>query len=141
MTHHYNKQGESPKDSLLGSVGIGASFEDRLVIQRDGGIATLFTDGKDIDEKTYELEKLKYGWKIKNPIDPRYLTLGFREKEVLDMMKHCPLQPQTDLINKFAEKSIVITPAQMNDMIKRLWDGNFIDSDKGKVKGAKYFAI
>ena len=46
-----------------------------------------------------------------------------------------------DLITKFAEKSIAITPAQMNDMIKRLWDGNFIDSDKGKVKGAKYFAI
>ena len=46
-----------------------------------------------------------------------------------------------DLINKFAKKSIAITPAQMNDMIKRLWDGNFIDSDKGKVKGAKYFAI
>ena len=141
MTHHCNKQGESPKDSLLGSVGIGASFEDRLIIQREGGTATLFTDGKDIDEKTYELEKLKYGWKIKNPIDPRYLTLGFREKEVLDMMKHSPLQSQMDLINKFAEKSIAITPAQMNDMIKKLWDGNFIDSDKGKVKGAKYFAI
>ena len=64
MTHHCNKQGESPKDSLLGSVGIGASFEDRLIIQRDGESATLYTDGKDIQEKTYELEKLKYGWKI-----------------------------------------------------------------------------
>ena len=121
MTHHCYKQRESPKDSLLGSVGIGASFEDRLIIQREGGTATLFTDGKDIDEKTYELEKLKYGWKIKNQIDPRYLTLGFREKEVLDMMKHSPLQSQMDLINNFAKKSIAITPAQMNDMIKRLW--------------------
>ena len=51
MTHHCNKQGESPKDSLLGSVGIGASFEDRLIIQRDGESATLYTDGKDIQEK------------------------------------------------------------------------------------------
>ncbi len=29
----------------------------------------------------------------------------------------------------------------MNDIITNLWDGNFIDSDNGKVKGAKYFAI
>ena len=64
MTHHCNKQGESPKDSLLGSVGIGASFEDILVIQKEGGSATLYTDGKDIDEKTYQLKKLEYGWKI-----------------------------------------------------------------------------
>ena len=55
MTHHCNKQGESPKDSLLGSVGIGASFEDRLIIQREGGTATLFTDGKDIDEKIVKI--------------------------------------------------------------------------------------
>ncbi len=64
MTHHCNKQGESPKDSLLGSVGIGASFEDILVIQKEGGSTTLYTDGKDIDEKTYQLKKLEYGWKI-----------------------------------------------------------------------------
>ena len=35
MTHNCNKQGESPKDSLLGSVRIGASFEDRLIIQKE----------------------------------------------------------------------------------------------------------
>ena len=141
QTHHCNKQGESPKDSLLGSVGIGASFEDILVIQKEGGTATLYTDGKDLEENTYELEKLKYGWKIKNPIDPRYLALGPREKEVLDMLKRSPFKTQTELRTKFTNEGTEILASQMNDIITNLWDGNFIDSETGKVKGAKYFAV
>ena len=141
MTHHCNRHGVKPLDSIMDSSGIGASFEDVMVIQKNDGIPSLYTTGKDIEEKTYELEKLKYGWKIKKSIDPRYLTLGPREKEVLDMLKRNPFITQKELRTKFSNEVKEILPSQMNDIITNLWDGNFIDSDKGKVKGAKYFAI
>ncbi len=141
MTHHCNKQGESPKDSLLGSVGIGASFEDILVIQKEGGTATLYTDGKDLQEKTYELEKLKYGWKIKNPIDPRYAALGETEKWVIDLLRNDPHKKQTELRIKSAYKGKEINERQMNDIITKLFDNHLIDSVEGKVRGARYFSL
>ena len=141
MTHHCNKQGESPKDSLLGSVGIGASFEDLLVIQKEGGTATLYTDGKDLEEKTYELEKLKYGWKVKDIIDPRYVGLGDTEKWVIDLLRNDPHKKQTELRTKSAYKGREINERQMNDIITKLFDNHLIDSDIGKKRGARYFSL
>ena len=143
MTHHYNKQGESPKDSLLGSVGIGASFEDILVIQKEGGTATLYTDGKDLEENTYELEKLKFGWKVKDIIDPTYVGLGETEKWVIDLMGRDPkyAKSQKELKAKSEHQGKEINERQLNDIITKLWDSNLIDSDKGKVRGAKYWSL
>ena len=141
MTHHCNKQGESPKDSLLGSVGIGASFEDILVIQKEGGGATLYTDGKDLEEKTYELEKLKYGWKVKDIIDPRYMGLGDTEKWVIDLLRNDPHKNQTELRTKSANKGREINERQMNDIITKLFDNHLIDSNIGKKRGAMYFSL
>ena len=86
------------------------------------------------------MEKLKYGWKVKDIIDPRYVGLGDTEKWIIDLLRNDPHKNQTDIRTKSAYKGKEINERQMNDIITKLWSNHLIDSDIGKKRGAKYFS-
>ena len=94
-----------------------------------------------IKVRTYELEKLKYGWKVKDIIDPRYVGLGDTEKWIIDLLRNDPHKNQTDIRTKSAYKGKEINERQMNDIITKLFDNHLIDIDIGKKRGARYFSL
>ena len=76
MVHHTRKSDGTPdyhpQNSILGSVGIPATFDTNLIMARDkdGGIA-LHIEGKDVKENAFQLRKsgVEFSWELTSPAD------------------------------------------------------------------------
>ena len=72
-----------PHDSILGSQGIMASFDNVMTMRRtsDGKGGVLNVIGKDVEQQEYRLSKKEYGWEMEGL--ESIASLGEKQTEVL----------------------------------------------------------
>ena len=132
MVHHCNKGETKGIESILGSQGIAASFETLLIMQREQGNVYLEVIGKDVASNTILLEKLDFGYKIGNKINPNQIGLGPTRKAVLEAIKENNDKTQKELIEIMTNegfktsKGKSISKQQMSDCIIGLLEEGLI---------------
>ena len=103
MVHHTRKGDGSPdynpQNTILGSVGIPATFDTNLIMARDkNGDFKLHVEGKDVLESTFKLLKsgVEFSWETKSPLD----TLGEAQKQVCLFIEQNAGCTQSDIVAK-----------------------------------------
>ena len=113
MVHHTRKSDGSPdyhpQNTILGSVGIPATFDTNLVMSRDksGGII-LHIEGKDVIENTFKLTKdgVDFSWETKSDFD----DLGETQKQVLLFVEQYEGCTQNDIVINLARNKSQVSP-------------------------------
>ena len=131
MVHHTRKSDGTPdyhpQNSILGSVGIPATFDTNLVMARDkdGGIA-LHVEGKDVKENTFHLSKIgvEFSWELTSPAD----TLGDAQKEVLDFVEQNLGCNQSDVVSKLGKSK-----SQVSQIVRTLCREGFLCRENGRL--------
>lgn len=131
MVHHTRKSDGTPdyhpQNTILGSIGIPATFDTNLIMarDRDGGIA-LHVEGKDVKENTFHLSKIgvEFSWELTSPAD----TLGDAQKEVLDFVEQNPGCNQSDLVSKLGKSK-----SQVSQIIRKLCGEGFLFREDGRL--------
>ena len=101
MVHHTRKGDGSPdyhpQNTILGSIGIPATFDTNLIMARDkNGDFILHVEGKDVLENTFKLFKsgVEFSWETKSPLD----ALGNAQKQVIDFIEQNAGCTQSDIV-------------------------------------------
>ena len=131
MVHHTRKSDGSPdyhpQNSILGSVGIPATFDTNLIMARDidGGIA-LHIEGKDVKENAFQLRKsgVEFSWELTSPAD----KLGEAQKQVLEFIEQNPGCNQSDLVSKLGKSK-----SQVSQIIRKLCGEGFLFREDGRL--------
>jgi len=124
MVHHTRKGDGSPdyhpQNSILGSVGIAATFDTNLVMARDKtGDIVLHIEGKDVIENTFKLQKdgVEFSWETKSDFD----DLGATQKQVLLFVEQHKGCTQNDIVISLAKNKSQVSP-----IVKRLCNEGYI---------------
>lgn len=124
MVHHTRKGDGSPEhhpqNAILGSVGIAATFDTNLIMERDrSGGYLLHVEGKDIQQNTFKLSKkgVEFSWESKLSDD----DLGGTQKQVLDFIKQHKGCTQTDIVNGLEKQK-----SQISNIIGKLCREGYI---------------
>ena len=131
MVHHTRKSDGTPEyhpqNTILGSVGIPATFDTNLVMARDkdGGIA-LHIEGKDVKENAFQLRKsgVEFSWELTSPAD----NLGEAQKKVLEFIEQNPGCNQSDIVSKLGKSK-----SQVSQIISKLCSEGFLCREDGRL--------
>ena len=124
MVHHTRKGDGSPdyhpQNTILGSVGIPATFDTNLVMARDKtGEIVLHIEGKDVIENTFKLQKdgVEFSWETKSDFD----DLGATQKQVLLFVEQHKGCTQNDIVISLSKNKSQVSP-----IVKRLCNEEYI---------------
>ena len=127
MVHHTRKGDGSPEhnpqNAILGSVGIAATFDTNLIMERDrSGSYLLHVEGKDIQQRTFKLAKkgVEFSWDAKSSND----DLGTTQRQVLDYIKQHKGCTQTDIVIGLEKQK-----SQISSIIGKLCSEGYIFKD------------
>ena len=128
MVHHTRKGDGSPEhnpqNTILGSVGIAATFDTNLIMGRNkNGSYELHAEGKDIQQGTFKLSKkgVEFSWEAKSSND----DLGSTQRLVLDFIKQHKGCTQTEIVNALGKNK-----SQISNIISKLCrEGHLIKKD------------
>jgi RecA-family ATPase len=131
MSHHMRKSDGTPdynpNNAILGSIGIPATFDTNLLMNRDkdGGIA-LRVEGKDVKENTFQLSKsgVEFSWELTSPAD----KLGDAQKQVLEFIEQNPDCIQSDIVSKLGKSK-----SQVSQIISKLCSEGFLCKEDGRL--------
>lgn len=131
MVHHTRKSNGTPdyhpQNSILGSVGIPATFDTNLIMARDkdGGIA-LHIEGKDVKENAFQLRKsgVEFSWELISPTD----KLGEAQKQVLDFIEQNPGCNQSDIVSKLGKSK-----PQVSQIVSKLCSEGFLCREDSRL--------
>jgi len=131
MVHHTRKSDGTPdyhpQNTILGSVGIPATFDTNLIMARDkdGGIA-LHIEGKDVKENTFQLSKsgVEFSWELTSPAD----KLGDAQKQVLEFVVQNESCTQSDIVSKLGKSK-----SQVSQIISKLCSEGFLCREDGRL--------
>ena len=124
MVHHTRKSDGTPdyhpQNTILGSIGIPATFDTNLIMARDkdGGVA-LHIEGKDVKEHTLQLRKsgVEFSWELTSPAD----KLGDAQKQVLEFIEQNPGCNQSEIVFKLGKSK-----SQVSQIISKLCSEGFL---------------
>ena len=126
MVHHTRKENNeadsNPYNSILGSQGIMASFDNIMMMKKtsDGKGAVLNIIGKDVEEKEYRLKKLHVGWEIVGLESEA--SLGDTQTKVFALIKSSPGLSRSQIRNE-----LKIDGSYLTKIIKKLLQKNLIE--------------
>lgn len=131
MVHHTRKSDGTPdyhpQNTILGSVGIPATFDTNLIMARnkDGGVA-LHIEGKDVKENTFQLSKsgVEFSWELTSPAD----NLGEAQKKVLEFIEQNPGCNQSDIVSKLGKSK-----SQVSQIISKLCNEGFLCREDSRL--------
>ena len=131
MVHHTRKSDGSPdyhlQNTILGSVGIPATFDTNLIMARDkSGDIVLHVEGKDVFENTFKLLKsgVEFSWETKSLLD----ALGEAQKQVLLFVKQNSGCKQSDIISASGKNK-----SQISLIITKLCNGGHLHREGNKL--------
>ena len=131
MVHHTRKGDVShdyhPQNTILGSVGIPATFDTNLIMARDkNGDFILHVEGKDVLENSFKLLKsgVEFSWETKSPLD----ALGNAQKQVLLFIEQNAGCTQSDIVAKTGKSK-----PQISHIVKRLCSEGHIRKEDHKL--------
>ena len=131
MVHHTRKSDGSPdyhpQNTILGSIGIPATFDTNLIMARDkNGDFILHVEGKDVLENTFKLLKsgVEFSWETKSPLD----ALGIAQKQVLDFVEQNAGCKQSDIVAKTGKSK-----HHVSQIVKRLCSEGHIRKEDHKL--------
>lgn len=131
MVHHTRKGDGSPdynpQNTILGSVGIPATFDTNLIMARDKtGNIVLHVEGKDVIENTFKLEKngVEFFWETKSDLD----ALGETQKQVLLFIGQHAGCTQNDIVINLAKNK-----SQISQIVSRLCGEGFLSREDNKL--------
>lgn len=131
MVHHTRKGNGipeyNPHDAILGSVGIRASFDTNMTMERDkNGKYLLNVEGKDVRNQTLKLDKegLAFTWEQAS----NYEHLGATQKMVVRFIEDNQGCTQTDIVSKLGKQK-----PQISDIVKKLCLEGFIIKDGSEL--------
>ena len=131
MVHHTRKGDGSPEhnpqSAILGSVGIAATFDTNLIMERDrSGSYLLHVEGKDIQQRTFKLAKkgVEFSWELTSPAD----NLGEAQKQVLEFIEQNPGCNQSDIVSKLGKSK-----SQVSQIISKLCSEGFLCKEDGRL--------
>ena len=124
MVHHTRKGDGSPEhnpqNAILGSVGIAATFDTNLIMERDkNGGYLLHVEGKDVQQRTFKLSKkgVEFSWETKSPND----DLGITQKQVINFIEKHNGCTQTEIVNGLKKQK-----SQISTTISKLCSEGYI---------------
>ena len=131
MVHHTRKGDGSPdyhpQNTILGSVGIPATFDTNLIMAKDkSGDFILHVEGKDVLENTFKLLKsgVEFSWETKSPLD----ALGYAQKQVLDFIEQNAGCKQLDIVANTGKSK-----PQISYIVSRLCSEGYIRKEDHKL--------
>ncbi len=126
MVHHTRKENNeadsNPYNSILGSQGIMASFDNIMMMKKtsDGKSTVLNIIGKDVEEKEYRLKKTHVGWEIVGLESEA--SLGDTQTKVFALIKSSPGLSWSQIRNE-----LKIDGSYLTKIIKRLLYKNLVE--------------
>ena len=131
MVHHTRKSEGTPdyhpQNTILGSIGIPATFDTNLIMARDkdGGVA-LHIEGKDVKEHTFQLRKsgVEFSWELTSPAD----KLGDAQRQVLEIIEQNPGCNQSDIVSKLGKSK-----SQVSQIVSKLCGERFLYREGGRL--------
>lgn len=131
MVHHTRKGDgtpeHSPQNAILGSVGIAATFDTNMIMERDrNGNYALHVEGKDVFQRSFKLSKegVKFSWEEKSPLD----SLGDAQRQVLLFIEQNVGCTQSEIVSKL-EKS----KPQVSQIVSKLCTEGFLRKEESKL--------
>jgi len=129
MVHHTRKGDGSaehnPQNAILGSVGIAATFDTNLIMERDkNGGYLLHVAGKDIQQNTFRLSKnnVEFSWETKSPTE----DLGSAQRQVLQFIKQNKDCTQADIVKGLGKQK-----SQISNVVTKLCSEGYIYKEGG----------
>ena len=129
--HHTRKSDGTPdyhpQNSILGSVGIPATFDTNLIMARDkDGEIALHIEGKDVKENTFHLSKsgVEFFWEITSPAN----KLGDAQRQVLEFIEQNQGCNQSDIVAKLGKSK-----SQVSQIISKLCSEGFLLREDNKL--------
>ena len=131
MVHHTRKSDGSPdyhpQNTILGSIGIPATFDTNLIMARDkSGDLVIHVEGKDILENSFKLLKsgVDFSWETKSPLD----ALGDAQKLVWLFIEQNAGCTQSDIVSKTGKSK-----PQISHIVSRLCSEGHIRKEDYKL--------
>lgn len=129
MVHHTRKGDGSaeynPQNAILGSVGIAATFDTNLIMERDkNGGYLLHVEGKDIQQNTFKLSKnnVEFSWETKSPTE----DLGSTQRQVLQFIQQHQRCTQTKIVHGLGKQK-----SQISSIVSKLCNEGYIYKEDG----------
>lgn len=126
MVHHTRKENNeaenNPYNSILGSQGIMASFDNIMIMKKssDAKGTVLNVIGKDVEEKEYRLKKMYVGWEIEGLESEA--SLGNTQTKVFALIKSSP-----GLCRSRIKDKLTLDGSYLTKIIKKLLYKNLIE--------------
>jgi RecA-family ATPase len=130
VVHHSRKQkSDDPFDNISGSVGVQAGADGLLVLEKENNRVLLHCTGKDIEEKTFEMEFKDGNWKVVEEI--KFRANSIEQRELVDCFNN-----NYELILRTSEIAAKVGKKDDNvsHLIKKLVQDGYLE----KVKNGCY---